>query len=149
MSTVRARDGVPIVARWSSGLRLRPLTPATAVRIRYGSPKRKKYGKHRIPNRVGVDSEEGPPVPIPNTVVKLFSAENTWRAAAREDKATPTFFIYCSEKREQKTRFNALLNMLDILLLSIKYLSSLTFSIPSNKTEYASIAQLAEHAAVN
>ena len=25
-------------ARWSSGLRLRPLTPATAVRIRYGSP---------------------------------------------------------------------------------------------------------------
>ena len=90
MSTVRARDGVPIVARWSSGLRLRPLTPATAVRIRYGSPKRKKYGKHRIPNRVGVDSEEGPPVPIPNTVVKLFRAENTWRAAAREDKATPT-----------------------------------------------------------
>ena len=82
------------MARWSSGLRLRPLTPATAVRIRYGSPKRKKYGKHRIPNRVGVDSEEGPPVPIPNTVVKLFSAENTWRAAAREDKATPTFFYF-------------------------------------------------------
>ena len=108
MSTVRARDGVPIVARWSSGLRLRPLTPATAVRIRYGSPKRKKYGKHRIPNRVGVDSEEGPPVPIPNTVVKLFSAENTWRAAAREDKATPTFFIYSTGKREQKTKFNAL-----------------------------------------
>ena len=61
MSTVRARDGVPLkvnggfqvltffrfddkirqkpfMARWSSGLRLRPLTPATAVRIRYGSP---------------------------------------------------------------------------------------------------------------
>ena len=90
------------MARWSSGLRLRPLTPATAVRIRYGSPKRKKYGKHRIPNRVGVDSEEGPPVPIPNTVVKLFSAENTWRAAAREDKATPTFFLLL-RKREQKT----------------------------------------------
>ena len=42
---------------------------------------------------VGVNSEEGPPVPIPNTVVKLFCAENTWRAAAREDKATPTFFL--------------------------------------------------------
>ena len=39
---------------------------------------------------VGVDSEEGPPVPIPNTVVKLFSAENTWLEAAREDKAMPT-----------------------------------------------------------
>ena len=45
---------------------------------------------------VGVDSEEGPPVPIPNTVVKLFSAENTWRAAAREDKATPTLFLIAS-----------------------------------------------------
>ena len=39
---------------------------------------------------VGVDSEEGPPVPIPNTVVKLISADNTWLEAAREDKAMPT-----------------------------------------------------------
>ena len=39
--------------------------------------------------------------------------------------------------------------MLDTLILSIKDLSSLTFLIPSNKIEYASIAQLAEHAAVN
>ena len=93
MSTVRARDGVPIVARWSSGLRLRPLTPATRVRISYGSPGKLKDTGYRILIGVGVDSEEGPPVPIPNTVVKLFSAENTWRAAAREDKATPTFFI--------------------------------------------------------
>ena len=51
---------------------------------------------------VGVDSEEGPPVPIPNTVVKLFRAENTWRAAAREDKATPTFFIYFSGKENKR-----------------------------------------------
>ena len=39
---------------------------------------------------VGVDGEEGPPVPIPNTVVKLFCAEDTWRAAAWENKAMPT-----------------------------------------------------------
>ena len=94
MSGVRVSDGVPPdlnMARWSSGLRLRPLTPATAVRIRYGSPKRKKYGKHRIPNRVGVDSEEGPPVPIPNTVVKLIRAENTWLEAARENRSMPTY----------------------------------------------------------
>ena len=39
---------------------------------------------------VGVYDEEGPPVPIPNTVVKLFSAENTWRAAARENRSTLT-----------------------------------------------------------
>ena len=35
---------------------------------------------------VGVDCGEGPPVPIPNTEVKLTCAENTWRAAAWEDK---------------------------------------------------------------
>ena len=39
---------------------------------------------------VGVYYEEGPPVPIPNTVVKLFSAENTWREAARENRSTLT-----------------------------------------------------------
>ena len=31
------------MARWSSGLRLRPLTPATRVRISYGSPFFKKW----------------------------------------------------------------------------------------------------------
>ncbi len=35
---------------------------------------------------VGVDCGEGPPVPIPNTEVKLTCAENTWRAAAWENK---------------------------------------------------------------
>ena len=39
---------------------------------------------------VGVFSDEGPPVPIPNTEVKLISADNTWLEAAREDKAMPT-----------------------------------------------------------
>ena len=39
---------------------------------------------------VGVYDGEGPPVPIPNTVVKLISADNTWREAAREDRMMPT-----------------------------------------------------------
>ena len=39
---------------------------------------------------VGVSDDEGPPVPIPNTVVKLIRAENTWREAAREDRSMPT-----------------------------------------------------------
>ena len=38
---------------------------------------------------VGVYDIEGPPVPIPNTVVKLNRAENTWWAAAREDRSSP------------------------------------------------------------
>ena len=98
MSTVRARDGVPNVARWSSGLRLRPLTPATRVRISYGSPmtinRRNPIGYMtdavQSSVQVGVNDDEGPPVPIPNTVVKLIRAENTWREAAREDRSTPT-----------------------------------------------------------
>ena len=39
---------------------------------------------------VGVYDIEGPPVPIPNTVVKLNRAENTWWEAAREERSTPT-----------------------------------------------------------
>ena len=39
---------------------------------------------------VGVYDDEGPPVPIPNTVVKLIGAENTWREAAWEDRSMPT-----------------------------------------------------------
>ena len=35
---------------------------------------------------VGVDCDEGTPVPIPNTVVKLIYAENTWLVTAREDR---------------------------------------------------------------
>ena len=73
------------MARWSSGLRLRPLTPATGVRIPYGSPL--ELNRLII---VGVVNDEGPPVPIPNTEVKLISADNTWLATAREDRKTPT-----------------------------------------------------------
>ena len=35
---------------------------------------------------VGVVNGEGPPVPIPNTAVKLTRADNTWLATAREDR---------------------------------------------------------------
>ena len=35
---------------------------------------------------VRVDCDEGPPVPIPNTEVKLICADNTLRATAREDR---------------------------------------------------------------
>ena len=40
---------------------------------------------------VGVDYTKDPPVPIPNTVVKLAGAENTWLETARENRAMPTF----------------------------------------------------------
>ena len=39
---------------------------------------------------VGVFNGEGPPVPIPNTAVKLTCADNTCLATGREDRSTPT-----------------------------------------------------------
>ena len=35
---------------------------------------------------VGVDYGEGPPVPIPNTEVKLTGADDTWLATARDNR---------------------------------------------------------------
>ena len=45
--------------------------------------KKKKYMKS------GDNGEEDPPVPISNTEVKLFSAEDTWRETARENRTLP------------------------------------------------------------
>ena len=48
----------------------------------------------------GAYGGEDPPVPIPNTVVKLSYADNTWREAAWEDKAVPAFiFLHSSVGR--------------------------------------------------
>ena len=38
---------------------------------------------------IGAYYDEVPPVPIPNTEVKLISAENTWLEAARENRSVP------------------------------------------------------------
>ena len=39
---------------------------------------------------VGVNGDEGTPVPIPNTVVKLVYGDNTWLATAWEDNSSRT-----------------------------------------------------------
>ena len=97
MSRVRVPEGVPNgpLVKW---LRRRPLTPQTGVRLSYGSPflldgddsgQRKRLilaAKAVKIYKVGADCGEGPPVPIPNTAVKLICAENTWLVTAREDR---------------------------------------------------------------
>ena len=40
--------------------------------------------------KVSASNAEGPPVPIPNTEVKLCSAENTWLATARKNRSVLT-----------------------------------------------------------
>ena len=42
--------------------------------------------------KVGVTIAQGPPVPIPNTEVKLCGAEDTCLATSRENRSMPTFF---------------------------------------------------------
>ena len=39
---------------------------------------------------VGLSNAEGPPVPIPNTEVKLCSVDNTSRETVRKDRSRPT-----------------------------------------------------------
>ncbi len=41
----------------------------------------------------GDDGEKVTPVPIPNTAVKLFSADGTWGAAPWESRSSPVSFI--------------------------------------------------------
>ena len=36
--------------------------------------------------------EKVTPVPIPNTAVKLLSAENTWMATSRENRSPPDLY---------------------------------------------------------
>ena len=55
----------------------------------YNNKAVRKDGKNLI--TVGIADVEGTPVPIPNTEVKLNSAENTWVAAPRENRKMPTY----------------------------------------------------------
>ena len=42
----------------------------------------------KVHRKISVINAKGPPVPIPNTEVKLCSAEDTWPATARENRST-------------------------------------------------------------
>ena len=46
--------------------------------------------RESVSHIVRVNGDEGTPVPIPNTVVKLVYGDNTWLATAREDNSTRT-----------------------------------------------------------
>ena len=50
--------------------------------------------------RSGGDSEEETPVPMPNTEVKLFNVDGTWRETAWESRKLP------EPRLTQNTQFN-------------------------------------------
>ncbi len=45
--------------------------------------------KRSKPDRSGGDSKEDPPVPMPNTEVKLLNVDDTWRETAWESRKLP------------------------------------------------------------
>ena len=49
-----------------------------------------QFSRTEVLEKVSVTNAEGPPVPIPNTEVKLCSGENTLRETAREDSSMLT-----------------------------------------------------------
>ena len=51
---------------------------------------RRTEGNGVFSDEVGVFNGEGPPVPIPNTEVKLTSADDTCLATGRENRSMPT-----------------------------------------------------------
>ena len=48
----------------------------------------------------GENGMEGPPVPIPNTEVKLHRAEDTWWATARENRSLPALLFSLKSKEK-------------------------------------------------
>ena len=52
---------------------------------------------------VGLHNAQGPPVPIPNTEVKLCGAENTRLEAVRKDRARPTSYSSIAQSVERMT----------------------------------------------
>ena len=51
--------------------------------------RKKAEGRNGSKTLTGGNDGEVPPVPIPNTAVKLSSAESTWLDTARKDRSLP------------------------------------------------------------
>ena len=113
----KALGNGPLVKR----SRHRPLTPVTRVRFPHGSPRLDagftRSGSHILYGLwpcvlTGAYYGEVPPVPIPNTVVKLIRAEDTWRVTAWKNRSVPVL----SEKERVCVLFLFIFKLLKVLL---------------------------------
>ena len=50
------------------------------------SQEKREGCKRKLESTAGADDDEDPPVPMPNTEVKLVCAEDTWMATSRENR---------------------------------------------------------------
>ena len=60
------------------------------------------WGESLIYNHSGDNGRKDPPVPIPNTEVKLSRAESTCRDTDREDRSSPLFNFFDCRKRQSE-----------------------------------------------
>ena len=80
----------------------------------------------------GDNSEEDPPVPIPNTVVKLLSADDTWGVTLWEIRTSPLFyFLYLRSTSGNQKRLLFLGTTLSCFFCAAKKCSLINTSIPS------------------
>ena len=61
---------------------------------------------------VGVDCYEVPPVPIPNTEVKLVYVEDTWLVTARENRTMPIFKSVLSKRAVRFIYYTSIKNLI-------------------------------------
>ena len=105
--------------------------------------------------KVGVIIAQGPPVPIPNTEVKLCGAENTCLATDREDRSMPTFSSFYLIKllktsaESRKERKPTIGSTVYIFFEATGKSSLLLLFHCSYLPIFSSLAQLAEHLTVN
>ena len=62
--------------------------------------------------KTGANGDEVPPVPIPNTEVKLLSADDTWWATAWESKTLPLILF---QKKRSGASFCDILSMYEFV----------------------------------
>ena len=102
-----------------------------------------------IERKVSVTNAEGPPVPIPNTEVKLCSGDNTLRATAREDSSMLTQAKEWSDplprlgKKVEKA--NPKERSTESECNSSFLIPHSAFLIPHSAFQYGGVAQLGEH----
>ena len=110
---------------------------------------------NRGKGKVGIIIAQGPPVPIPNTEVKLCGAENTCLATDREDRSMPTFSSFYLIKllktsaESRKERKPTIDSTVYIFFEATGKSSLLLLFHCSYLPIFSSLAQLAEHLTVN
>ena len=81
---------IPLVIKSDRRSDLKRRNDRTQASFRGFYSNRGNEAREVVDDEVGTNNDEGPPVPIPNTEVKLISGDDTWLATARENSTALT-----------------------------------------------------------